>query len=182
MPYILTAADIPSVSPFFVWLRFRGVFLFCPPRIRRKYELFPTLVYILQKNIWDEKRYTLSTDILPEKVKTNPIIEAKKIEALITKNSSFSKARIAKVLQMSRARITQMLNLLKIAPEIQEQVLQSKDTYTERQLRPLTRLKCFEKQRQLFHNMSTLSPVLALKQTFRGNFNFKNVHSFGYGL
>ncbi len=50
---------------------------------------FPTVVYILQKNIWDEKRYSLSNDIPPEKVKTNPIIEARKIEALIDNNSDF---------------------------------------------------------------------------------------------
>ncbi len=111
---------------------------------------FPTVVYILQKNIWAEKRYSLSNDIPPDKVKNNPIRKAKKIETLIAKNSNISKARIARGLQMSRARVTQILNLLKIDPEIQEQVLQSKETYTERQLRPIMRLKCFEKQRQLF--------------------------------
>ena len=124
---------------------------------------FPTIVYILLKNIWAEKRYSLSNDIPPEKVKTNPIIEAKKIDALIAKNLGFSKVRIARKLRTSRARVTQMLNLLKLDPLIQEQVLLSKDAYTERQLRPLTRLKCFEKQRQLFNNMCL--PVQKLKRT-----------------
>lgn len=100
----------------------------------------------------------MSNDIPPVKVKTNPIIEAKKIETLITKNTDFSKVRIARKLRTSRARVTQMLNLLKLDPLIQEQVLLSKDAYTERQLRPLTRLKCFEKQRQLFNNMCPACP------------------------
>lgn len=127
---------------------------------------FPTLVYILQKNIWDEKRYSLSNDIPPVKVKTNPIIEAKKIEALITKNTDFSKVRIARKLRTSRARVTQMLNLLKLDPLVQEQVLLSKDTYTERQLRPLTRLKCFEKQRQMFTVLGTACVLIILLQLF----------------
>ncbi|MBU1997209.1 MAG: hypothetical protein KKF78_08650, partial [Candidatus Omnitrophica bacterium] len=93
-----------------------------------------------------------------EKIKTNPIIEAKKIEALISKNANSSKVSIARNLRTSRARVTQMLNLLKLDPHIQERVLLSKDTYTERQLRPLTRLKCLEKQRQLFHNMCPTFP------------------------
>ncbi|MDP8212980.1 MAG: hypothetical protein P9X22_06805 [Candidatus Zapsychrus exili] len=95
----------------------------------------------------------MSTDIPPEKVKTNPIIEAKTIEALIAKNTDFSKVRIARKLGTSRARVTQMLNLLQLDPKIQKHIILSEDAFTERQLRPLTRLKCFEKQRQLFNNI-----------------------------
>jgi len=119
---------------------------------------FPTLVYILQKNIWDKKRYSLIDDIPPAKLKTNPIEEARKIEALIKKNHNCSKATIGRKLGISRARVTQILNLLKIAPDIQEQVLQSKDTFSGCQLKPLTRLKCFEKQRQLFNNICPACP------------------------
>ena len=50
-----------------------------------------------------------------------------------------------------------MLNLLKLAPEIQEVILASEDAekaFTERQLRPLTYVRDLDEQKEIFRNVS----------------------------
>ena len=58
----------------------------------------------------------------------------------------------AERLGLTRARITQLLALLRLAPDLQERVLflqavDGLEPLTERELRPLTRLLCWDDQR-----------------------------------
>ncbi len=116
-----------------------------------------TLVYVCHRRIRKDNRYCLSTDDFIPGQKDNPISQALRIKALKDKNPGLSNSQIARRLGTSRARVTQMLNLLKLAPEIQEVILSSKDAdkaFTERQLRPLTYIQDLGEQRKLFRNVS----------------------------
>ena len=62
-------------------------------------------------------------------------------------------AEIARLGQVTRARVTQIMNLLHLAPDIQDAVLhlprteQGRDTITERDLRPISAAADWRKQR-----------------------------------
>ncbi len=70
------------------------------------------------------------------------------------RHPEYSNSRIAKKIGISRARVTQLLNLLKLAPEIQEEILTHDKVFTERLLRPLTRIKDHENQIIVFQKMA----------------------------
>ncbi len=65
-------------------------------------------------------------------------------------------ADLARLGYVSRARITQIMNLLNLAPDIQEEVLflprtiVGRDTITERDLRPIVAMVDWEKQREMW--------------------------------
>ncbi len=116
-----------------------------------------TLVYVCHRRIRKDNRYCLSTDDFTPSQKHNPISQALSIKALKDKNPGLSNSQIARRLGTSRARITQMLNLLKLAPEIRKAILAGKDVeqaFTERQLRPLTYIQDLDEQRDSFHGLS----------------------------
>jgi predicted transcriptional regulator len=77
---------------------------------------------------------------------------------LLEASEIHSKADIAKLLGISRARVTQTLNLLKLAPEIRKHVLSLSDEeasfFTERRLRPLTQASSRETQLEAFHELA----------------------------
>lgn len=64
-------------------------------------------------------------------------------------------AEIARLGQVTRARVTQIMNLLHLAPDIQEAVLamprveSGRDPITERDLRPIAAIPDWRKQRRL---------------------------------
>jgi hypothetical protein len=67
-------------------------------------------------------------------------------QELLNKTLVNNRSQIAKRYDMSRARVTQLLNLLELAPEIQEHLLLLEDKksvreFSERRLRSLLRLK-----------------------------------------
>ena len=68
-----------------------------------------------------------------------------------------SKADIARHLGISRARVTQTLNLPKLPPEIQKLILAlphgEAASVTERRVRPLTQVSSPETQLDAFHDM-----------------------------
>lgn len=68
-----------------------------------------------------------------------------------------SKADIAKRLGISRARVTQTLNLLKLAPEIQKDIIALPDQqaafFSERRLRPLTQISQGPAQLEAFRQL-----------------------------
>jgi hypothetical protein len=68
-------------------------------------------------------------------------------QELLNKKLVDNRSQLAKRYDMSRARVTQLLNLLELAPEIQEHLLLLEDKksvreFSERRLRSLLRLKC----------------------------------------
>lgn len=63
-----------------------------------------------------------------------------------------NRSRLADMLGFSRARITQVLNLLKLPEELRREVL-ADDSITEYQLRPLIRIEAGEKQLSIFREL-----------------------------
>jgi hypothetical protein len=65
-------------------------------------------------------------------------------------------AELARVGHVSRARVTQILNLLSLAPDIQEQILflpaveRGRDPISERDLRPIAAVLDWRKQRRMW--------------------------------
>ncbi len=59
----------------------------------------------------------------------------------------------------SRARLTQIMNLLWLAPDIQEEILflpptaRGRDAITEKQLRPIAAIPNWRKQRQIWRDL-----------------------------
>jgi hypothetical protein len=95
----------------------------------------------------------------PAPVCTSPLLEALRYSGLL-KNDPFVKtqADLARELGVSRVRITQVMNLLKLAPEVQEQLLRLEDTkavrfFSERRLRPLIQIEDPNRQAREFQMM-----------------------------
>jgi len=82
----------------------------------------------------------------------NCIEEALFFDGLLRKGLVDKRSRLAEMLGYSRARITQMLNLLKLPLEIQKKVLLT-DDISEFQLRPLVRMKDGRKQKNMFEKL-----------------------------
>ena len=65
-------------------------------------------------------------------------------------------AELARLGHVSRARLTQIMNLLCLAPDLQEQILflplteRGRDSVTEKQLRPIAAAASWKKQRQMW--------------------------------
>ncbi len=94
-----------------------------------------------------------------EPVYASPLLEANKY-ADILRNDPFvkSQADLAREMGVSRVRITQVMNLLKLAPEVQEQLLRLEDEkavrfFSERRLRPLIQLEDPKRQIREFQKM-----------------------------
>ena len=70
-------------------------------------------------------------------------------------------AELARLGHVSRARVTQVLNLLNLAPEIQEALLflprveRGKDPVTERELRAIVAVRGRRKQRRMWDSLAT---------------------------
>lgn len=70
-------------------------------------------------------------------------------------------ADIARLGHVTRARVTQVMNLLHLAPDIQEAILflpwveQGRDPITERDLRPVAALPDWRKQRRAWEGLRT---------------------------
>ena len=69
-------------------------------------------------------------------------------------------AELARLGHVSRARVTQIMNLLHLAPDIQEEVLflprieRGKEPVQERHLRPIAAVPCWGKQRQMWKTLT----------------------------
>jgi hypothetical protein len=79
-----------------------------------------------------------------------------RFDQLICDGVVADQAELARLGYVSRARITQIINLVYLAPDIQEKVLYlsaSKHTFvdlTERQIREFTAMPCWKEQRDLW--------------------------------
>ena len=101
--------------------------------------------------------------IAPRRTYRNPVILAQEWQAMIDDGQVRSRAELATRLGVSRARVTQMLQLLKLNPSIIDAIVQLGDplpepTVTERHLRPLARLDRGQQMRRFKH-------LRAIKQT-----------------
>lgn len=77
-----------------------------------------------------------------------------RLEELIKNGDVADQAELARVGHVTRARLTQIMNLLQLAPDIQEEILflpptvRGRDVVTERDLRPVTRVINWAAQRK----------------------------------
>ena len=81
------------------------------------------------------------------------------LQQLVDSGEVTDYATLANVGHVSRARITQIVNLTLLAPDIQEEILflpeteHGPDPITERDLRPLAAETNWQKQRQMWSNL-----------------------------
>jgi len=81
-----------------------------------------------------------------------------KFQDMVNRGEVRDYADLARLGYVTRARITQIMNLVNLAPDIQEAILLQRLTskaVTERQLRSVTSEVSWQGQRQLWHNLST---------------------------
>ena len=80
-----------------------------------------------------------------------------RFDELIRNGAVRDQAELARLGQVSRARLTQIVRLLSLAPDIQEDVLflsapqRGRDPVTERQLRPIVAMVDWREQRELWN-------------------------------
>ena len=81
-----------------------------------------------------------------------------KFDRLIAEGAIRDQAQLAELGHVTRARVTQVMNLLYLAPDIQEAILHlprvtsGKDPITERDLRPIAAEPDWRRQRRLWAN------------------------------
>jgi hypothetical protein len=89
----------------------------------------------------------------------NPVKQAFIFKDPLKHGTCATQADLAKHLDMSRARVIQMLNLLKLAPSILDVLLNLPDNqfhpFSERRLRPITQISSPKRQTTLFRKMYT---------------------------
>lgn len=77
-------------------------------------------------------------------------------EGLLQQGGIYSQADLAQLGHVSRPRVTQIMNLLHLAPDIQERILflpqitSGDDPFPERKVRPILRQWDWEKQRKMW--------------------------------
>ena len=84
---------------------------------------------------------------------------AHRIEQLAENRGIADYAQAARVFGMTRPRMTQVMNLLRLSPEIQEQILTGSIVATERSLRTLAGLPNWEHQRAALAASNGDSPL-----------------------
>ncbi len=78
---------------------------------------------------------------------TSPLLEAKRYAGILKNDPVVNtQADLAREMGMSRVRITQVMNLLRLAPDVQDQLLRIEDPkairfFSEHRLRPLVQIE-----------------------------------------
>lgn len=103
---------------------------------------------ILLQKIWPRKKPTPVTELLKR---------AEKYAEMLSQGKAKSQAEIARRESVNRARITQITNLLKLSPEIQDYLKNLKEPrlihyFTEKRLRPIAKIKDHQEQIRKFQN------------------------------
>ncbi len=104
--------------------------------------------------------------IVPERVYTSPILEARRYASLLQRDPFVkTQADLAREMGVSRVRITQVMSLLRLAPEVQEQLLRLTDQqairfFSENRLRPLTQIDDPARQFEEFQKLLAQLPSL----------------------
>ena len=82
-----------------------------------------------------------------------------RFDKLIRDGEVADQAELARVGHVSRARLSQIMNLLNLSPDIQEQILhlprveRGRDPVTERELRPIAAVTDWRKQRRMWREV-----------------------------
>ncbi|QDU28945.1 hypothetical protein ETAA8_40510 [Anatilimnocola aggregata] len=81
-----------------------------------------------------------------------------RLDQLIRDGQVADRAEAARLGHVTRARLTQIMNLLHLAPDLQEQILllpsieRGRAQFTEKQLRPIAATPCWKQQRRMWLN------------------------------
>lgn len=87
-----------------------------------------------------------------------------RMDQLIHDGVVADQAELARLGHVTRARLTQVMNLLCLAPDIQEAILflpatlRGRDAVTERDLRPIAAVPDWQKQRRMWETLQRASP------------------------
>jgi hypothetical protein len=87
-----------------------------------------------------------------------------RLENLVRSGEVADYADIARLGHVTRARVTQIMNLLNLAPDIQEELLflprtvKGRDTIRERMVRPITAVMDWRKQRKIWQSVKAVRP------------------------
>ena len=92
-----------------------------------------------------------------------------KFDGMLREGVATGYADVARLGLVTRARMAQIMNLLNLAPNIQEQIMylpertEGRETVAEGNLRPLVRIVSWRRQRKLWRNLTkTSNPVVAV--------------------
>ena len=102
--------------------------------------------------------------VVPERVYTSPLLEARRYAAILERDPFVkTQADLAREMGVSRVRITQVMSLLRLAPEIQDQLLRLTDQpairfFSENRLRPLTQIDDPARQLEVFQKLLAQVP------------------------
>jgi len=130
-----------------------------------------SVVWLTIKIYYDsfKRRRKIGIGIKPEKppkIKANPILQALKFQEILTTKEAKSKNELARKLGLSRVRMTQIMNLLKLNPKIIQKISLFEPTafnfLTERRLRPLTQIKDKNRQMAIFRKMLQETQLLRI--------------------
>ena len=131
----MAPAILDSLKPFVVWDKFQ----------------------VYQGHNWHTPVISIGTSPpIQPKIHQNPIEVALKYKKLLDDRQARSKAEVAELLGVSRAKVTQMMHLLKLDTEIQDFILGLDETderlkqLTERRLRELVKIKDRNMQKERF--------------------------------
>lgn len=100
-----------------------------------------------------------------------------RFERLVREGEVADYADLARLGYVSRARVTQIMNLLNLAPDIQEAILflpgveRGRDPITERDLRPVAAVLDWRKQRKMMAQFTALAAIPG-----RWNLSTQNSH------
>ncbi len=112
-----------------------------------------------RKELRDGEAKAAATNRVPRVARIMAL--AIKFDGLIHDGVVKDQAELARLGYVSRARLTQIMDLLCLAPDVQEQILflpvvgRGKQPITERQLRPIASMPSWGKQRQSWHRLDT---------------------------
>ena len=130
-----------------------------------------SVVWLTMKIYYDsfKRRRKIGIGIKPEKpqkTKANPILQALEFQEILTSKEAKSKNELARKLGLSRVRMTQIMNLLKLNPKIIQKISLFEPTafnfLTERRLRPLTQIKDKNRQMAIFRKMLQEAQLLRI--------------------
>ena len=105
--------------------------------------------------------------VVPERVYISPLLEARRYASILQRDPFVkTQADLAREMGVSRVRITQVMSLLRLAPEVQEQLLRLTDQpairfFSENRLRPPTQIA--DPARQLAEFRKLLSQALPVQ-------------------
>ena len=100
----------------------------------------------------------------PERICTSPLQEARRYAGILKSDPVVkTQADLAREMGVSRVRVTQVLNLLRLASEVQERLLRLEDQkairfFSEHRLRPLIQIEDPKRQVREFEKMLTQIP------------------------